>query len=59
MTTNRPAKSIDTERETLLKAAQSKPGILELMEVYEAAEAVYTATMTFPPVRVATSTTSA
>jgi len=49
-------RTVEAEREQIIEQAQRMPGIAELMQVYESAEAVYTAAVPQPSVRFATST---
>ena len=47
---------IEDERSQIVERAQHAPGVAELMEVYEAAEAAYTGAVQRPRVQVASST---
>ena len=49
-------RSIETERERIIEQAERAPGVAELMQVYESAEAGYAAAIAQPGVRIATST---
>ena len=50
--------SIEAEREQIIEQAERAPGVAELMQVYESAEAGYTAAVAQPGVRVSSSTNS-
>ena len=57
MPENHPAHAQEQTRDSLIARAEHQhPGISELMQVYEAAESAYRATVSNAPVRVATST---
>ncbi len=49
-------RSLESEREQIIEQAERAPGIAELMQVYESAEAGYMAAVAQPGVRVASST---
>lgn len=53
---SRKQRSSETERDRIIEQGQTAPGVVDLMRLYEAAEAVYATTFQRPRIQVANST---